>query len=101
MTSFDFIQQTDGKLILRDYLAADRTLLASERTLLAYLRTALTFFVAAISIIKFFNSLVATTIGIILLIPSILILLFGFKRYYRVHHNIHQLNNHDRSQLQS
>jgi len=41
--------QTDsGTTVLRDHLAADRTILANERTLLAYIRTALTFFIAVL-----------------------------------------------------
>ena len=39
-------QIIDGQLILRDHLAADRTVLANERTFLAYIRTTLTLFVA-------------------------------------------------------
>ena len=33
--------------VIRDHLAAQRTLLANERTFLAYIRTALTLFVAS------------------------------------------------------
>ena len=35
-------------MILRDFLATDRTILANERTLLAYLRTFISFFAAGI-----------------------------------------------------
>lgn len=38
-------------LILRDWLAIDRTVLANERTLLAYVRTALTLFLVGMSFI--------------------------------------------------
>jgi len=46
-------QDIKGQLILRDHLAADRTILANERTFLAYIRTALTLFVAGLSFIHF------------------------------------------------
>jgi len=43
----------EDQLILRDHLAADRTILANERTFLAYIRTALTLFVAGLSFVHF------------------------------------------------
>ena len=42
------------EMILRDFLAADRTLLANERTLLAYIRTGISLLAIAISLIKLF-----------------------------------------------
>jgi putative membrane protein len=45
------------ELIVRDYLAADRTALACERTFLAYIRTALAIAAAGGSLIHFLNSL--------------------------------------------
>lgn len=46
-------QGIKGQLILRDHLAADRTILANERTFLAYIRTALTLFIAGLSFVHF------------------------------------------------
>ena len=43
------------EMILRDFLAADRTLLANERTLLAYIRTGISLLAIAISLIKLFD----------------------------------------------
>jgi len=45
-----------SEMILRDYLAQDRTKLANERTFLAYLRTAITFSAAGGTLIKIFTS---------------------------------------------
>jgi putative membrane protein len=42
-------------LIIRDYLAAERTHLANERTLLTYLRSAMMLLITAITILKFFQ----------------------------------------------
>jgi putative membrane protein len=42
------------ELILRDYLAIDRTRLANERTLLAYIRTAFMLIVAGATALKLF-----------------------------------------------
>ena len=43
-----------NEMIMRDFLAYDRTILANERTLLAYVRTAITFLAAGVTIIKIF-----------------------------------------------
>ncbi len=58
-----YYEQVPAQLILRDYLATDRTALANERTLLAYIRTALTLLVAGISFIQFFRSPVVWALG--------------------------------------
>ncbi|MDX1650394.1 MAG: DUF202 domain-containing protein [Myxococcota bacterium] len=42
-----------ASLILRDHLAADRTVLANERTFLAYLRTAFAFAVGGATLVHF------------------------------------------------
>ena len=44
-------------MILRDFLATDRTILANERTLLAYLRTFISFFAAGIGFVKFVDNI--------------------------------------------
>jgi putative membrane protein len=71
-------------LILRDYLAADRTLLANENTLLAYSRTALTFFVAGVSFIRFFDSPLLSILGWAFVPLGVVILLIGAVRYQRM-----------------
>ncbi|MGA2507748.1 MAG: DUF202 domain-containing protein [Chitinispirillaceae bacterium] len=75
---------TPDKLILRDYLAAERTHLANERTLLAYLRAALILFITAISILKIFEGdhtmrWIAFSLGPLSIFTGI----FGVYRYLR------------------
>lgn len=71
-------------LILRDYLAIDRTILANERTLLAYVRTALSLFVAGISFVKFFDSLPMTVVGWVMVPVGIAVLVIGIIRYQQM-----------------
>jgi putative membrane protein len=71
-------------LILRDYLAADRTLLANENTLLAYSRTALTFFVAGVSFIRFFDNPWLSVLGWAFVPLGVALLLIGAIRYQRM-----------------
>ncbi|MBI2287499.1 MAG: DUF202 domain-containing protein [Chloroflexi bacterium] len=69
------------ELILRDYLAADRTSLANERTLLSYIRTSVALAAAGGSLIHFLTSLVADIGGGLLLALAAGILGVGFQRF--------------------
>lgn len=73
-----------SELILRDHLAADRTILANERTFLAYIRTALTLFIAGLSFVHFdiLNSPWADgCIGGSFMLIGIVTFVLGFYRY--------------------
>ena len=76
------------KLILRDYLAADRTVLANERTFLAYIRTALTLFAAGVTLIHFFDSVLIIMIGWILMPVGVVTLVIGLVRYRKIQRRI-------------
>lgn len=80
-------QGIKGQLILRDHLAADRTILANERTFLAYIRTALTLFVAGLSFVhlkEIFSSYIVEIIGVIFILIGIATFFIGFYRYHRM-----------------
>lgn len=70
--------------ILRDYLAADRTLLANERTFLASIRTALTSFVVAGTFIKFFTHPLMNLFGWIFMPLGMIAVAHGFIRYRKM-----------------
>jgi len=75
-------EYTRENYILRDYLAADRTILSNERTFLSYLRTALTSFVVGASFIKFFDGhLVFFTLGWLFIPLGMCCAIFGVIRY--------------------
>jgi putative membrane protein len=85
-----------SKMILRDYLAADRTKMANERTLLAYLRTALVIFATAVTLIKLFpedNALLI--VGIIFIPFSVAIFIFGVHSYWKEIKKIKEYYNGD------
>ncbi len=69
------------ELILRDYLAADRTVLANERTLMSYIRTSLALAAAGGSLIHFLDSLVANIGGGLLLALAAGVLGWGLQRF--------------------
>jgi putative membrane protein len=71
-------------MILRDYLALDRTILANERTLLAYLRTFIGTFSAGIAMINFLDTHLTIVTGYIFIAVSPLFVVFGIVRYIYV-----------------
>lgn len=75
-------------LVLREYLAIERTKLANETTLLAYIRTGLYFLVAGSTI----GHLVATEfwkiIGTPLIVIGLIIMMLGLVRYFRLRKSI-------------
>ena len=92
---------TKEELILRDYLAVDRTLLANERTFLANIRTALTFFVSGVTFIKFFGHIMMAIVGWAFIPIGIFIFIAGLLKYQTMHQvifRLHQAPKEDNSQ---
>ena len=77
-----------GKLNLRNYLAAHRTVLANERTWLGYIRTSLTFFVAGVSFIEFFKIATLVIIGWVFVPLGMVCLVIGLWKYLKVRNMI-------------
>ncbi|AJA49204.1 hypothetical protein CPAST_c31380 [Clostridium pasteurianum DSM 525 = ATCC 6013] len=71
-------------MILRDFLAADRTALANERTLLAYIRTGISLIIIAISLIKLFDDTFTYVLGIVCGIFSIIPIVLGIYKYRKM-----------------
>ena len=69
------------EMILRDYLASDRTSLANERTLLSYIRTALAFMISGASALHFLSGLATDVLGGILIAAGVVTLIVGAWRY--------------------
>ena len=76
------------ELVLRDYLAAERTVLSNERTFLAYLRTALAFAGGGVSLIFFLASMIADVTGILLIISGVATLAIGVWRYFKTRRSL-------------
>jgi len=82
-------------MILRDHLAAERTILSNQNTFLAYLRTALTLFVAGITFIRFFDILVIEIVGWVFLPVGIMTFFVGLVRYNRLRKILRRLQRCD------
>ena len=81
MNQNPYTQFKREELILRDYLAADRTVLANDRTLMAYIRTSVALAAAGGSLIHFLESLAADIGGGLLLALAAGILGVGLQRF--------------------
>ncbi len=86
-----YIQFNREDLILRDYLAADRTVLANERTFMSYIRTAIALAAAGGSLIHFLDSLVATIGGIILITLAAVTIGWGSQRFFHYRNHLKYL----------
>jgi putative membrane protein len=83
---FSFSNQFQNRedIILRDYLALERTKLANERTLLSYIRSSLYLLLGGIAIIQLEDFESIKFIGYISLGLTISFILIGVYRYYKL-----------------
>lgn len=72
------------KIILRDYLALERTRLANERTLFAYIRTSLYLLLGGIAFLQLKDFENITWLGYFSLFISAILLVFGIHKYLRL-----------------
>lgn len=78
-------------IILRDYLAVDRTRLANQRTLLSMIRTGLYFEVAGITLMTIDQFSGVQRLAPLLLIVGIVFIGFGFFNYVRMNKRIQKM----------
>lgn len=72
------------ELVLREYLAIERTRLANETTLLAYIRTGLYFLVAGSTLGQVVDTAFWKIAGLPLIMIGLLIVLAGIVRYIKI-----------------
>jgi len=83
----------EDELILRDHLAAERTVLANERTALAYLRTMLTFLIGGATFIQFFDALAIKLLGWVFIPAALVVGVFGMVKYLQVKRLLRQIGS--------
>ncbi len=79
------------ELVLRDFLAINRTILANEITFMAYVRTSLTFLVVGISFIKFLQMKMVEIGGWIFILLGAYMFIIGLRRYLRIKKQLDQI----------
>ncbi|WP_373524217.1 DUF202 domain-containing protein [Aquiflexum sp.] len=75
---------TDNELIIRDYLARQRTYLANDRTLLSYIRTALYFLVSGTALMEVNALSHIRQLGYLGFALSLGMLVLGFYNFFMV-----------------
>lgn len=79
-------------MIVKDYLAADRTLLANERTYLSYLRTVVSLLAAGVGLIKYVDGGNFTkVIGYLFITGSLGALIIGSKKFIKTLHPLRRI----------
>lgn len=75
---------SENELIVRDYLARQRTTLANDRTLLSYIRTSLYFLVSGTALMEVNALEHVRDLGYLAFALSLGMLLLGFFNYFKV-----------------
>jgi putative membrane protein len=81
---FADIFDTKEEIILRDYLALERTKLANERTLLAYTRTSLYMLLGGIAFLQLEDFRRIQWVGYLTLGLSVVLIFIGLYRYFQI-----------------
>ncbi|MEK7459786.1 MAG: DUF202 domain-containing protein [Patescibacteria group bacterium] len=89
------------ELILRDYLAIERTMLTNEATFLAYIRTSLTVIVVGVTLVKLVEEPMLELLGIIFTLLGILVFIFGFIKSIKMKNKINYLKRNKEAALES
>lgn len=76
--------QNKEEIILRDYLALERTKLANERTLLSYIRGSIYLILGGIAFIQLKEFEGLFILGYISIFLSLILLIVGVTRYYQL-----------------
>jgi putative membrane protein len=82
--SFSSKFQNQDEIILRDYLALERTKLANERTLLSYIRSSLYLLLGGIALIQLEGFESIKFLGYVSLSLTILFIIIGIYRFQKL-----------------
>ena len=77
------------KIILRDFLAMERTTLANERTLFAYLRAGVYMIIAGIAFLELREFMDLEWLSYVLFGFSLILFIYGISRYVILNRKLH------------
>jgi putative membrane protein len=84
------------KIILRDFLALERTTMANERTLFSYLRTSIYLILAGFAFLQLESFESIKWIGYVSFAISGLMIIYGFIRYHILRNKLRKFYNQDK-----
>lgn len=76
------------KIILRDFLAMERTSLANERTLFSYIRAALYMAIGGVALLEYEGFATFRWLSVVVFVLSVLLVGVGVFRYRRLKHKL-------------
>lgn len=79
------------QMILRDYLAVDRTMMANETSFMSYIRTSLTLIAAGATLIKFFTEPTMQALGWGFIVIGGWMAIHGYNRFRKVDEILHKV----------
>ncbi len=79
------------QMILRDYLAVDRTIMTNETSFMSYVRTALTLIATGAAMIKFFSEPTLQALGWAFIVVGGWLAIHGYQRYRQVDEILHRV----------
>jgi len=79
------------QMILRDYLAVDRTMMTNETSFLSYIRTSLAMIAAGATMIKVFTDPSAQAIGWAFIAAGGWLTIHGYNRYRKTDEILHKV----------
>jgi putative membrane protein len=80
--------QNREQIILRDYLALERTKLANERTLLSYIRSSLYLLIGGLALLKIEDFERIDYLGYLSLLLTVLFLIIGIYRFRKLNNQL-------------
>ncbi len=81
-------KESENELIIRDYLARQRTKLANDRTLLSYIRTSLYFLVSGTALVKVEDLANIKEFGYLSFFISFCFLVWGIANFFTIKRKI-------------
>lgn len=95
MLEFTDKNQLDKELILRDYLALERTKLANERTLFSYIRTSLYLLTVGTGILQIESISRLTLIAWVCMLSGVILFFLGIIRFRRMNKYLKKYKRED------
>lgn len=89
--SFNTYKKDHEQMILRDYLAVDRTMMANETSFMSYIRTSLTLIAGGATLIKFFSEPTMQALGWAFIIIGGWLAIHGYGRFRQVDIILHKV----------
>lgn len=94
-------QKFCDEMILRDYLALDRTILANKRTFLAYVRTSIGLLASGIGMVKLVSDGIVNILGFVFIAAALPVLIIGTTEYIKMQKTLRVVGEIDKNEMEN